>query len=122
MPPSRYEGIDKVIPYKNRTLTLLFTLLEFSGYEESLTELSSKLKNIQGQINAVVVDKSKHKNDLTELARKLEKLRRANIVAKRKLEDLRMMGDSESVNVQTLVSFTVCLIRACMAKSNNYLR
>ncbi|GJQ78528.1 hypothetical protein Trydic_g11642 [Trypoxylus dichotomus] len=72
------------------------------GYEETLTKLTTELKNIQAQSNAVIVDKGKQKRDLAELAKKLEKLRQTNFVAKRKLEDLRVMEDSESVNVQTL--------------------
>ncbi|KAI4467365.1 structural maintenance of chromosomes 56 smc5 smc6 [Holotrichia oblita] len=72
------------------------------GCEETLAELKSKMKNVQAQINAVVMDKSKQKRELAELTKKLEKLRQTNFVAKRKLEDLRTMEDSEAVNVQSL--------------------
>ncbi|KAK9744455.1 AAA domain [Popillia japonica] len=72
------------------------------GCEETLAELKSKMRNIQAQINAVVMDKARQKRELIELTKKLEKLRQTNFVAKRKLEDLRTMEDSESVNVQSL--------------------
>ncbi|KAI4467367.1 structural maintenance of chromosomes 56 smc5 smc6 [Holotrichia oblita] len=81
------------------------------GCEETLAELKSKMKNVQAQINAVVMDKSKQKRELAELTKKLEKLRQTNFVAKRKLEDLRTMEDSEAVNVQSLVRIAFIIYR-----------
>ncbi|KAI4467364.1 structural maintenance of chromosomes 56 smc5 smc6 [Holotrichia oblita] len=54
------------------------------GCEETLAELKSKMKNVQTQINAIVMDKSEQKRELAELTKKLEKLRQANFVAKKK--------------------------------------
>lgn len=65
------------------------------------------MKNIQGQINAVALDKSKQKNILTEFTKKFDKLREANIVAKSKWQELSSTEDLESVNVQSLVSYII---------------
>ncbi|KAK9744457.1 RecF/RecN/SMC N terminal domain [Popillia japonica] len=81
------------------------------GCEETLAELTSNMKNIKTEINAIVMDKTKQKRELAGLTKKVEKLRQTNVVTKRKLEELRTMDDSESVNVQSLESETAELNR-----------
>lgn len=87
----------------------VFTVTTYlRGCEETLAELTSNMKNIKTEINAIVMDKTKQKRELAGLTKKVEKLRQTNVVTKRKLEELRTMDDSESVNVQSLVCIFIC--------------
>lgn len=56
------------------------------------------------QINAVVLEKDKQKQELSQFTNKLEKLKQASAIAKRKIDELRLTDDPESIDVQSLVS------------------